>query len=278
MTDPYVVVIPSYQRPERLFHQSLSTLASKNVDLSRVYVFLHDNDPHLAAYEETLQVMGANAVVTTARGIGEQRKAITEFFPVGQRVVCMDDDIEGVMSTTGPRWANAFQVEDLHHLFTTMFQETASRGRKVWGLAPVDNPFFLKAYEGGEYQFSEALKLVMFTLFGFINRPGHPVHLSTVQYKDEQEFSLRAWWYDGAVVRNESVAVKTVFYADGGCQAAGRNWQQVEDSVVSLMDQWPDLITRNTKKSEWPEVRLARRKATDGHPEDTLPPGVSDLF
>lgn len=279
MTDDYVVVIPSYQRPERLFSHSLATLLEKGVRMDDVYVFLHDNDPFLDDYLAGLAALDVHPIVTGARGIGQQRQAIVDFFDEGTNIVCMDDDIEGVISTTGPRWANVFQAPDLHTIFREMFWEVRKRGLAVWGLAPVDNPFFLKPVSPeGDPTYSEGLKLVMFTMFGFINRPGHPVHLSTVRYKDEQEFSLRAWWYDGAVVRNESVAVKTVFYADGGCQAAGRTYQQVEESVVSLMAQWPDLIKRHTKRgSDWPEVRLARRARTEGHPLDSEPPGAELL-
>lgn len=270
----YVVAIPSYQRPNELFAQSIATLSAKRVPMDQVYVFLHDHDPHLDAYLDKLDMLGVHAVVTPARGIGEQRTAITEHFAPGTHVVGMDDDIQGVMSTTGPRWANAFQVPDLHALFTEMFAHIKEEGLSVWGLAPVDNPFFLKPG-----RISLGLKLVMFTMFGFINRPGHPVHQGTVRYKDEQEFSLRAWWYDGAVARNDGVAVKTTFYSDGGCQAAGRNFDQVDESVESLLVQWPGLINRAPKrKSPWPEVALARRQRHPGNPDHALPPGLTDLI
>lgn len=269
----YVVAIPSYQRPDELFAHSLATLASKHVPLDQVYVFLHEHDPHLDTYLLKLDLMGVHAVVTQAQGIGEQRTAITNHFPEGAQVVGMDDDIQGVMSTTGPRWAHAYQVENLDALFTHMFAHVKQEGLAVWGLAPVDNPFFLKPG-----QISLGLKLVMFTLFGFINRPGHPVHQGTVRYKDEQEFSLRAWWYDGAVARNDGVAVKTTFYSDGGCQAAGRNYDQVDESVESLLVQWPGLIKRAPKrKSAWPEVALARRQRHPGNPVHALPPGAAAL-
>jgi hypothetical protein len=271
MTDPYRVVIPSYQRPERVVGQTLRTLAAKGVPDELITVFLHDNDPHLKEYTRRLHDEQIDYYVTTARGIGEQRQAIVNRYPEGTKLVGMDDDIEEVICTTGPRWANVLPVADLHAKFVEMFNWCELEDLYVWGTAPVNNPFFMKEWGTPP---SVGLKLCMFTMFGWINRPGHPVHTQTVQYKDEQEFSLRAWWYDGAVLRADDMAVKTVFYADGGCTAAGRNYQQVEDSVVSLMQQWPELITRNTKKgSEWPEVKLARRQRTNGHPVDSLPPG-----
>lgn len=276
MSDPYRVVIPSYQRPERLVTQTLNTLHRMKVPGALVDVFLHDNDPHLEVYLRALKGTSITPVVTSARGIGEQRQAIVDRYPAGTRLVGMDDDIEDVIATTGPRWANVFSVPDLHERFQHMFDLCELEDLYVWGTAPVDNPFFMKPW--GTYP-SHGLKLAMFTMFGWVNRPGHPVHTQTVQYKDEQEFSLRAWWYDGGVLRADDMAVKTVFYADGGCTAAGRNWRQVEDSVISLLHQWPGLISRHTKKgSDWPEVKLARRKRHDGNPVHVLPPGGEPVF
>lgn len=276
MTDPYRVVIPSYQRPEQLVAKTLTTLHSKGVPLSLVDVFLHDNDPRVDDYLNLLIYTDVTPVITPARGIGEQRQAIVSHYPAGAKLVGMDDDIEEVIATTGPRWAHVFNVPNLHTKFQLMFEWLELEDLHVWGTAPVNNPFFMKPWGSVP---SVGLKLCMFTMFGWVNRPGHPVHTQTVRYKDEQEFSLRAWWYDGAVLRADDMAVKTVFYAEGGCTAAGRNWQQVEDSVISLMQQWPDLIVRNTKKgSEWPEVKLARRKRTGGHPVTNLPPGGDPLI
>ena len=276
MTDPYRVTIPSYQRPERLRAQTLRTLTGKCVPMELVDVYVHDNDPHLGSYRDLAAEQGFTLHVTPARGINEQRAYIVDSYPEGARLVGMDDDIEEVIATTGPRWANVFPVEDLHTRFENMFDLCELEGLYVWGTAPVNNPFFMKPWGTPP---SQGLKLAMFTLFGWVNRPGHPVHIQTVQYKDEQEFSLRAWWYDGAILRADDMAVKTVFYADGGCTAAGRTHRQVEDSVVSLMQQWPGLVSRNTKKgSEWPEVKLARRKRTDGNPVHALPPGGAPLI
>lgn len=276
MTAKYHVAIPTYQRPQQLMEQTMATLRGKRVPMDQVHVFLHQHDPCLDDYLLMLDLVpGVNVVVTQAQGIGEQRTAITEHFPAGTNIVCMDDDIQGVMSATGRKWADVFQVPDLDLLFTAMFDELHKQGLYVWGLNPVDNPWFLTPG-----RVSAGLKLVMFTMFGFINRPGHPVHQGTVRYKDEQELSLRAWWYDGGVLRNDGVAVKTKFYAPGGCQAAGRSWEDVDESVQSLLVQWPGLIQRSKKrkdKSPWPEVQLTYKKRTDGHPLDVPPPGAGIL-
>lgn len=270
----YQVAIPSYQRPQELVGKTLRTLEEKGVTFDRITVFLHHTDPFLSEYAEALDMLDVKSVVTSANGIGEQRLAILEHYDLGERVVSIDDDITDVMSATGKNWRTEYTVPSLDAFFRQMFFEIDQRELSIWGTAPVDNPFFMTPD-----RISEGLKLVMYTMYGFINRGSdHPIHEQTVRYKDEQEFSLRAWWYDGGVARSESVAVKTEFFTAGGCQAAGRTFEQVEESVQSLLCQWPDLIRRNDKrKSDWPEVQLARRARTEGHPLDTPPPGVDLL-
>jgi hypothetical protein len=265
----YVVVIPSYQRAEQLAKRTLSLLLNGKVDPERVKVFLHDNDPTLEEYADLAERTGISLVVTSARGITAQRTGIAAYFPEGTPVVSMDDDVTALMAARDSK--TLVPVEDLDELFLQMFGETAERGLWVWGFAPVPNAFFLKPDK-----ISEGLKFLIFTCYGFFSRPGHPVHSHTVPYKDENELSLRAWWYDGAAVRHDGVAAKANFYTlAGGCQAAGRNHDQIEASVKSLLDQWPDLVRVNkARKSEHTEIVLARRARTAGHPVDSLPPGV----
>lgn len=265
----YQVVVPSYQRPDGLFAKTLPMLLNRAVDADRITVYLHDNDPTLDDYTSGLAELGVRHVTTGERGITAQRNRINQDFPAGTPLVSMDDDLSDVVRAADSKTLNP--VTDLDRFFKDMFTETAGRDLHVWGISPVPNAYFLKPG-----RVSEGLKFLMFTLFGFYNRPGHPVHEFTVPYKDEHEFSLRSWWYDGAAVRADDVAVKAEYYAPGGCQAAGRDWDQVEQSVQSLLSQWPGLVRRNTaRKSEWPEIKLSPKKRHAGNAPETPPPGVA---
>jgi hypothetical protein len=265
----YVVAIPSYQRAEQLEKRTLALLLDGGVEPERVHVFLHDNDPTIADYAALAERTGISVIVTQARGITAQRTGIAAFWPEGTPVVSMDDDVTALMAAKDAKTLEP--VTDPGWLFTMMFNELYHRNLWVWGLAPVPNAFFLKPEK-----VSEGLKFLIFTCYGFYSRPGHPVHTHSVPYKDENELSLRAWWYDGAAVRHDGIAAKANFYTlAGGCQAAGRNHDQIEASVKSLLGQWPGLVRINkARKSEHTEIVLARRARTAGHPVDSLPPGV----
>lgn len=269
----YNVVIPSYQRPEGLVRKTLSTLLGGGVPRDAITVYLHSHDPFIETYVDLLGGMGINARITNHRGIGPQRQQILRDFPAGERIVSMDDDIKRVMRAVAPSGKDALvRVADLDAWFRQMFADTEREGLHVWGAAPVPNAFYMRH----DRPYSTGLKLVMFNLYGFVNRPGHPVHEQTVKYKDEQELTLRAWWYDGGVLRSDDTAPVGEFYTPGGCQADGRHYEEVRVAAAALIAQWPDHLRWNTKKkSDWPEVDLVRQPRTAGHALDVPPPGVS---
>lgn len=266
----YQVAIPSYKRPDGLMSKTIPLLMAGGVDPLRITVFLHDNDPDRAAYERVLRGTGITVTATTRRGITDQRTGIIDAYPAGTPLVCMDDDVTGVVEAVTKKKLGP--VADLDGLFRSMFLDTAARDLWVWGLAPVANAFYLTPGRR-----AEGLKFLIFTLYGCFTRPGHPVHTFTVPYKDEHELSLRAWWWDGAVLRHDGMAAKANFYtAPGGCQGQ-RTVALVVESVASLRAQWPGLVRMNTRKKDtgFPEITLAPQRRHGGHPPHVPPPGVA---
>lgn len=270
----YSVAIPSYQRPKKLFKKTLSLLLSRKVPMESILVFLHDHDPYLDEYAEDLDTIGVEYVVTEGVfGVTAQRQAIQEYFPDGHYVVSVDDDLDKCLGTTTPRWAGSYQIEDMDEVFRRNFTRLEEEGLYIWGISPAYNPFFLSP---GKY--STGLSFLAFALYGFINRLDHPVNERTTRLKEDYELSLRGWWYDGGVLRDRGVCVRAEIYSEGGISAEGRTWDDVEDSVVLLLEQWPGYVTRAINRSlvsGWPQVQLARRGRTEGHSPDTPIPGLA---
>lgn len=265
----YQVAIPSYQRPQRLRGKTLATLHTRGVDPQRVTVFLHDHDPHLDEYRAILDGTGIHHEVTSQRGIIDQRSAIIHHYPAGTPLVQLDDDLTDLMRAVDTKTLHP--VDNLDEFFRTMFTETAARDLHVWGLAPTLNAFYMKPG-----RLSEGLKFLIFACVGCYTRPDHPVHSNTVPTKDDYEFSIRSWWWDGAVLRADDVAPKAdIYVGDGGCQAEGaRTRQAAEDAVQELMRQWPGLVKRNTRRnSDFPEILLTPKKRHAGKPAAAQPPG-----
>lgn len=266
--DTYRVAIPSYQRPHMLTERTLPMLLNGGVTPDRITIFVHDNDPHLDAYQQLASTSGTELHITTARGINAQRDRIRHHYPPGTPLVQTDDDLTHLTQATDPKTLRT--ITNIDTLIRNMFLGTAGHDLYVWGLSPVVNPFFMKPGH-----LTEGLKFLIYTMIGCFNRPDHPVHTTTVPTKDDYELSLRAWWYDGAVLRNDGVAARADIYkAAGGCQLT-RKPEHAHQAVDSLIQQWPGLVRRNTRrKSDHPEILLAPKPRHTGHPPTTPPPGV----
>lgn len=261
------VAVPSYRRATMLSERTLRFLLHGGVNPKQVTVFVHDHDDQLPDYRRIARATGVNMEVTPVHGINAQRAAIRNHYPDGTRLVQVDDDVTALLRT--PDRKALVPVLDVAGFFDRAFYITRERGLWSWGLSAVPNAYFMTPGH-----VSEDLKFVIFSLFGTVIRHGHPVFTNTVPTKDDYEFSLRTWWYDGGIVRfNDHVARADIYRAPGGCQDT-RTVEQAEASVASLMQQWPELVRRNTRRrSDFPEILLARRSRHGGHAVDTPPPG-----
>lgn len=269
--DHYRVAVPSYRRADMLAKRTLPFLLDGDVTPGRITVFVHNHDEQHARgeYVAVAERFGVNLVATDARGINAQRAAIRAHYPEGTPLVQADDDITDIRAAVDAKTLT--KVRNVDGFFREMFTLTADAGLFSWGLTPVANAYFMKPD-----RINDGLKFVIFSLFGNVVRHGHPVYENTVPTKDDYEFSLRSWWYDGGIIRHEGYVAKADIYkAPGGCQDT-RTVAAAEQSVQSLMAQWPGLVRRNTRrKSDFPEILLARRPRHAGNAIDVPPPGVS---
>jgi hypothetical protein len=262
----YQVAVPSWRRADLLRDKTLTTLRRGGVSMSRLTVFINMHDPQLNEYLALAEAFGFDIQSLYDQGINATRRRIADHFPPGTPVVCMDDDVTRVARAVSPKKLD--DIGDLGQFFADAFQRTSDEGLQVWGVNAVANPYFMQG------KTTTDLKFLIATLWGFYSRPGHPVHATTVEVKEDYESSLRAWWYDGGLVRFSNVtAVADHYRAAGGCQDY-RDAARSQEAAERLIADWPGLVRINTRrKSGHAEVLLARKARHEGHPVDTAPPG-----
>ena len=89
----YVIAIPSYKRTETLKEKTLATLKKYKIEPSKIHIFVADKDEE-KAYKEALPNGSYGKIVVGIKGIKEIRNFITDYFPIGKKIICMDDDIK----------------------------------------------------------------------------------------------------------------------------------------------------------------------------------------
>ncbi len=264
----YVIAIPSYQRAELLKLKTLTVLQKYKIPRNRIYIFLANED-ELENYTKIIPKDMYGKFIVGVKGLKNQRNFITNYFPEGQEIVNMDDDIYGFNTlafkskkkTSSSRFVsikknkfNAYlkPLNDLDAFFQNSFKVLNQQNLFLWGIYPINNAYFMFD------KMTTDLRLIVGPCWGNINR--HSPNLTlTIDEKEDVERTLQYYTKDNGVLRFNYVSVKTNYYkTKGGMQALGRDRKKdAMDSAIYLNKKYPTLTKLFlSKKSGYAEVKL----------------------
>jgi len=252
MSSNYVVAIPSYNREEVIVKKSLKTLKDGGVPSSKIHIFLA-NEEEREKYEKAVPKDLYGKLVVGVKGITQQRKFIVKYFPEGQYVISIDDDVERLEKLQGGKLA---KVRDVDGFFKKGYDDLKKRGLYIWGIYPVQNPFFMKPAATTD------LKFIIGVLRGFINRHDKDLEPSgKIKVKEDYEQSILYYRKDGGVLRYNNITTKTKFNAEGGL---GKERHQMNQEASDfLYAKYPDLVTPFHRKNGMAEIKLRRMPRTE---------------
>jgi hypothetical protein len=282
---PYVVAIPTYKRPVILLMKTLRTLYRDRIDPKLIYIFLANQEQlveYKNLYNDPLAIDKYNiprgykayiqkpVLVVGFKGLRNQRNFIADYFPPGQCILHMDDDIDSIQElntqqqtaiTQSTRRRYTLQpIANLDKFIQAAFEQCSRIGAHLWGIYPVANPYFMTP------QITTGLKFIVGPMYGTINRHSQDLRLTTDE-KENVERTLQYYTKDNAVIRYNNVTVVTNYFTTpGGMQASlSRARSTRKDAALSaanyLHGKYPALTTVFTgKKSGWPELKLRNLK------------------
>ena len=239
----YVVAIPSYNRPNEIIKKTLKTLADGGVDMERVFIFVA-NEEQAVLYKPT-----GYKIIIGVIGIANQRVFISKYFPVGQYIISLDDDVEELQTL---QESKLVKLTDLHTFFTSSYKILMRENLFIWGIYPVRNAFFMKSGV-----MTKSLKFLIGVCYGYINRNLHELY-PTAEGKEDIEQSILYYMKDGGVIRFNHVAVKTKFNAVGGL---GKDRYEMNAKASQLLkERYPNVVKIFHRKNGMCEVRLKNLK------------------
>ena len=282
LIQPYVIAIPSYQREEIIITKTLKTLFSHQIPSNLITIFLANKEEYIA-YSQLFQkpktkfpsldgkyikFLQSISMVIGEKGLKNQRNFISDFYLDKQKIVQMDDDIEGVKllvvdkkdEKNRKKW-DLIDVPNLHQLIIDTYKMSIKMGAFLWGIYPIANPYFMSP------KVSSELKFIVGPMFGIINRKDGSLKLS-IDEKENVERTLQYFVKDNAVLRLNNVTVITKYYTNpGGMQAdkdaKKKRIQDAEKSAQYLHKKYPDLTKIfYRKKTKRPEIKLLQPKKT----------------
>jgi len=243
----FVVAIPSYNRENIITTKTLKTLSDGGISPKKIYIFVANRQQYLL-YTSTVPSNLYNKIIIGKKGITKQRKFISQWFPEGQYIISIDDDVEEIqiLNKSGDKLV---KLEDINNFFISSYKLLKKEGLYIWGIYPVQNSFFMKK------SITTDLRFIIGVLFGYINRHDKKIYPSTrIESKEDYEQSILYYKMDGGVLRYNFITTKTKFNAEGGL---GKDRQKSNaESAAYLKKKYPNIITVFHRKNGMTEVKL----------------------
>ena len=251
----FIIAIPSYRRAETLREKTLAMLESYNVPANIIYVFVA-NEAERKDYLAVLKPGSYSKLIVAKPGMGAVRNFITEYFPIGKRILNIDDDIKDFMMPGGPG-KRLVRVHGFMQIMNKAFSLAAEKKMRLFGFYPVANHYFMKN------RVTEDLRYIIGAMWGIIN-PGIDALEVTLDDKEDVQRSIIMYILDGGVLRFEGYTPVTAYYKEPGGMQEERTLNRVDKSAKAIVDAYPDFATLNlTKKSGFSEVRLRDKRESD---------------
>ena len=243
MEASYVIAIPSYKREHALKTHTLRCL--RYISLEQIYIFVA-NDDEYANYKT---VLPDYKIIVGQEGLVNQRNFISQYFPIGQKIISIDDDIQEFVSKKDDK---LIPVDDIDHYFTQGFITLEKENANLFGFYPVLNKLFMKETISTDFRF------IIGSCFGYIN--SH-IYL-TLSEKDDYERSVLYYLRDKKVIRYNYISIKTKYYKmKGGLQSNNSRKKEQEDAVETLITRYPNFFAKKKSfKSGFPELRTLQNK------------------
>ena len=229
--DNLVFAIPSLGRSERIKDCSISTLTRLQVEPSRIYIFVA-NEEEKNKYEVAVPDV---KVVVGELGIGKQRRFINEYFPSGYRIVSMDDDISLVKKCG----SKVVPLEgDLVQYASRAYDLCDSLGVRLWGIPDTANGMFMK---------DDAVHGLRCCAGGFYGEYSQETECQSERdHCEDMDKLLKHYTKYGGIVRFNNLGPKQKRYSGGGVvQHLGGIEERLaiyESEALDLCATYPGLI------------------------------------
>lgn len=235
----FVIAIPSLKRFQTISERTIKTLLKYETPKDKIFVFCVEDEEQ--SYKAVLP--DEIHLIVGVRGLVEQREFIQKYFPLGQQIVFMDDDIDSFMGLDKKPYPNIIEA------FNRGFEACHKEDTTIFGIHAVANTFFMSN------TISTSLKYLVGCCYGVINserRQQPPL-------SDAEDFWRSCWYYktEGKTVRLNFISPKTSYYKGSGGLAELRTPQSNTEGKLKVCQDFPEYAKIwYRKRTGLAEIRL----------------------
>jgi len=240
--DIFKIVIPSYQRYDKLNKFTLDYLDRHGIKKDIIYIFIRNDDKDFEKYK-SLEEQGYHIVSTDVKGIGATHNYITDYFKKGEFIIEIDDDLKKVVDE------KRNEILSFTDTFETIIHKMKEENINYSGLYSVCNPLFMS--QCAEY--TTDLRYMLGILR--IRRINKDIILST-NFAEDFENCIIHYIRDGKILKCNWLAGYTNNYSEGGCDGDGRTTDTEKVDKVVLADRYPEYCKLFKRKNGKWDLRL----------------------
>jgi len=257
----YIIAIPTYKRSQSISQKTLKVLRKHRIHKEKIYLFVANKDEK-KEYQRNVPSKYYGNMIVGKLGLKNQRNFINKYFPEGQYIVEMDDDIDSILQIENKQdptkriYNNLINIKGLNNFFNKAFKILKKNNLYLWGIYPVANGYFMTP------TITHDLRFIVGPLWGMINR--HDPNLQqTIDEKENVERTLQFYHQDKGLIRFNFITIKTSYYRNpGGMQYENKNRKQTAlNSAQYLVKKYPQYTKLYLKKkSGYAEVKLKDKR------------------
>jgi len=257
----YTIAIPSFQRENLLVSHTLAALAKTDIDCD-IVVFTA-NEEESDRYRRVLP--GEIKVITGVRGYPNQRNFIQKWFPEGERLVIIDDDIKAIIGLNAD--GKRVHATKLHDFFLEAFRMVGENNMRMWGINSTNSNLEMKhtISVGRIYLVGNFTGIINTHEFTLDTGEEIPLRKEYKTGKASHEISLKMWDLYGGVMKFRSFGVISKYWGVPGGHQVSRTAEGEEQAARYLHSKYPDCTALRFYKDVWdlvikPSTRVIRKE------------------
>ena len=296
MNYDYNIAIPTYNRPDTLLKSTLPLLQKHNIPNNIIHIFVH-NQQQYELYNDTTKL--GYKVINTNTPLGKrfQLEYISNYFPPNSKVVNFDDDVYELYECyldnnkltnklidknipINPQNLHKHRkfgqllkpLHNLHQLILYGFNLIDLHNFKLFGIYPVDNPFFMKYTTSNYTEYTnQKLTYIVGCFYGYYN--DREANILNVENKEDYERSIRYYIKYGGNIRFDNITLKTNYYQGHGGLNNPQRWYDADICAKKLTELYPqhcalDYSSKRIDKytlKPYTEIKLKTPKPTQNN-------------
>lgn len=234
----FKIAIPTHRRSDKI--KELTLHAINGVE-AEVYIFISDEEDYQKYKKEIPEY---NLILCNTKTVAEKFNYIQTYFPEGEQVVVIEDDIKKIQ--------NLYNLE-VKDLFNYLYGFCQDNNVKAWGVYPSSNLFFMnKSIDTG-------LTYMVANLYGFTSKEDKELlcHLKT---KNDYERSVKFFSVYKNIHRFNFISCVTNNYINkGGMQEDTDRKENELQASYALVDLYPNIFSINEgRKSKYTELKMKK--------------------